>query len=93
MAFGSGTFVISSGEAIRTSGKYTFGLSNTSSAARNSGKKLLEAKLKTEKSLAPWTYITPKWRLDPLLKDRAGLMIEKQNAEAPKLTPINPKAK
>ena len=56
-------------------------------------KKLIEAKLKTEKSLAPWTYIAPKWRLDPLLKDRAGLMIEKQNAEAPKLTPINPKAK
>ena len=53
----------------------------------------LEARLKTEKSLASWTYITPKWRLDPLLKDRAGLMMEKQNAEAPKLTPINPKAK
>ncbi|MEO6024685.1 MAG: DUF4340 domain-containing protein, partial [Burkholderiales bacterium] len=32
----------------------------------------LEARLKREKSLTPWTYITPKWRLDPLLKDRAG---------------------
>lgn len=53
----------------------------------------LETRLKFEKTLAPWTYTTPKWRLDPLLKDRAGLMTEKKNAEAPTVTPINPKAK
>ncbi len=50
----------------------------------------LETRLKFEKTLAKWTYVTPKWRLDPLLKDRAGLMLEKQNAEAPSVTPINP---
>lgn len=53
----------------------------------------IEARLKFEKTLSKWTYVTPKWRLDPLLKDRAGLMIEKQNAEAPTVTPINPKVK
>ena len=50
----------------------------------------LEARLKFEKTLSSWTYITPKWRLDSLLKDRAGLMMDKQNAEAPSVTPINP---
>lgn len=50
----------------------------------------LETRLKFEKSLSSWTYTTPKWRLDPLLKDRAGLMIENQNAEAPTVTPLNP---
>lgn len=50
----------------------------------------LETRLKFEKTLAGWTYITPKWRLDPLLKDRAGLMMDKQNAEAPSVTPMNP---
>ena len=50
----------------------------------------LELRLKFEKTLSSWTYTTPKWRLDPLLKDRAGLMIEKQNAEAPTVTPLNP---
>ncbi len=53
----------------------------------------LETRMKFEKTLSSWTYITPKWRLDPLLKDRAGLMMDKQNAEAPTLTPINPKAR
>ena len=52
-----------------------------------------EARLKFEKTLSSWTYITPKWRLDPLLKDRAGLMMDKQNAEAPSVTPINPNAR
>ena len=53
----------------------------------------LETRLKFEKTLSSWTYITPKWRLDPLLKDRAGLMMDKQNAEAPTLTPISPNAR
>jgi Domain of unknown function (DUF4340) len=50
----------------------------------------LQTRIKFEKTLANWTYITPKWRLDPLLKDRAGLMMEKQNAEAPTVTPLKP---
>lgn len=53
----------------------------------------LEARLKFEKTLSRWTYLTPKWRLDSLLKDRAGLMMDKQNAEAPSVTPINPNAR
>lgn len=53
----------------------------------------LEARLKFEKTLSNWTYLTPKWRLDSLLKDRAGLMMDKQNAEAPSVTPINPNAR
>lgn len=53
----------------------------------------LETRLKFEKTLSNWIYITPKWRLDPLLKDRTGLMMDKQNAEAPTVTPINPSAK
>lgn len=52
-----------------------------------------ETRLKFETTLATWTYTTPKWRLDPLLKDRAGLMIENKNAEAPTVTPLNPQAK
>lgn len=53
----------------------------------------LEIRLKFEKTLSNWTYVTPKWRLDSLLKDRAGLMMDKQNAEAPTVTPINRNAK
>lgn len=53
----------------------------------------LETRLKFEKTLSNFTYITSKWRLDPLLKDRAGLMMDKQNAEAPTVTPINPRVK
>ena len=53
----------------------------------------LESRVKFEKTLANWTYLTSKWRLEPLLKDRAGLMMDKQNAEAPTVTPINPRAK
>ena len=53
----------------------------------------LESRVKFEKTFANWTYLTSKWRLEPLLKDRAGLMMDKQNAEAPTVTPINPRAK
>ncbi len=53
----------------------------------------LETRLKFEKTLSKWTYLTPKWRLDSLLKDRAGLMMDKQNAEAPSVTPIHPNAR
>ena len=53
----------------------------------------LETRLKFEQTLSSWTYVTPKWRLDPLLKNRDGLMMDKQNAEAPQVTPINPNAR
>ncbi len=40
--------------------------------------KQLEEKLKNEKQLEKWTYLVAKWPFDPLLKDRAQLMVEKK---------------
>ena len=42
----------------------------------------LEEKLKNEKALANWTYIVPKYTLDPVLKERKDLLVEKK--EEPK---------
>ena len=42
----------------------------------------LEGKLKQEKALEKWTYLVAKWTIDPLLRDRAQLMVEKK--EEPK---------
>lgn len=44
--------------------------------------KTLEEKLKLEKSFEKWTYLLAKWTIDPLLRDRAQLMVEKK--EEPK---------
>ena len=43
-------------------------------------KKQLEEKLKQEKALEKWTYLVAKWTIDPLLRDRAQLMVEKKEA-------------
>lgn len=40
--------------------------------------KQLEDKLKQEKPLEKWTYLVAKWTIDPLLRDRAQLMVEKK---------------
>ncbi len=42
----------------------------------------LEEKLKQEKQFETWTYLVAKWTIDPLLRDRAHLMVEKK--EEPK---------
>ena len=42
----------------------------------------LEEKLKNEKALANWTYIVAKYTLDPVLKERKDLLVEKK--EEPK---------
>ncbi|MEO6034787.1 MAG: DUF4340 domain-containing protein [Verrucomicrobiota bacterium] len=42
--------------------------------------KTWEEKLKQEKALEKWTYLVAKWTIDPLLRDRAQLMIEKKDA-------------
>ena len=47
--------------------------------------KQLEEKLKNEKQFEKWTYLVAKWPFDPLLKDRAQLMVEKK--EEPKDAP------
>lgn len=39
----------------------------------------LEDKLKQEQSYANWTYTVSSWSLDPILKDRSQLMVEKTN--------------
>ena len=39
-------------------------------------------KLKLEQSYAQWTYLLPSWTVDPLLKERAQLLVEKK--EEPK---------
>lgn len=48
--------------------------------------KQLEEKLKREKAFEKWTYLVAKWTLDPLLRDRAQLMVEKkeETKDAPK---------
>jgi hypothetical protein len=48
--------------------------------------KQLEEKLKNEKQFEKWTYLVAKWPFDPLLKDRAQLMVEKkeETKDAPK---------
>ena len=40
--------------------------------------KQLEEKLKKEKQFEKWTYLVAKWPFDPLLKNRAELMVEKK---------------
>ncbi len=47
--------------------------------------KQLEEKLKQEKAFEKWTYLVAKWTIDPLLRDRAQLMVEKK--EDPKESP------
>jgi hypothetical protein len=44
--------------------------------------KKLEEKLTQEKAYEKWTYLVSSWTLEPLLKDRSQLMVEKK--EAPK---------
>jgi hypothetical protein len=46
------------------------------------GQKHLEDKLKQEKAYESWTYLLPKWNVDPVLKERKDLLAEKK--EEPK---------
>ena len=46
------------------------------------GLKKHEDKLKAEKAYEKWTYIVSKWTVDPLLKDRKDLMLEKKEEPA-----------
>jgi hypothetical protein len=41
--------------------------------------KPLEDKLKQEKALANWTYLVNSWLIDPLIRDRSQLMVEKKD--------------
>ncbi|MGO8701822.1 MAG: DUF4340 domain-containing protein [Limisphaerales bacterium] len=44
--------------------------------------KPLQAKLKREQSLGQWTYVVNGWLIDPLIRDRAQLMVEKKPEKA-----------
>ncbi len=46
-------------------------------------KNKLEEKLKAEKALEPWTFIVPKYTVDPLLKERKDLLVEKKEEPKP----------
>ena len=64
--------------------------------------KKLEDKLAQEKAFEPWTFLVNSWTLDPVLKDRAALLVEKKeepkkddkaastpgDANAPVVTPV-----
>lgn len=43
----------------------------------------LEEKLKTEKALAQYTYIVPRYSIEPLFKDRKELLVEKKEEPKP----------
>ena len=47
--------------------------------------KPLQDKLKREQALGQWTYLVNNWLIDPLIRDRAQLMVEKKSdaAQAP----------
>jgi hypothetical protein len=40
--------------------------------------KQLQDKLQKEKSLAHWTYLVNNWLVDPFIRDRSQLMVDKQ---------------
>jgi hypothetical protein len=41
--------------------------------------KKLEEKLKEEKAFEPWTYLVASWTVDPVLKERSQLLVEKKD--------------
>jgi hypothetical protein len=49
--------------------------------------KTLQDKLNKEKPLAKWTYLVNTWLLDPFIRDRAQLMVEKPSEKKADATP------
>jgi hypothetical protein len=48
--------------------------------------KQLQDKLKKEKALASWTYVVNTWLVDPFIRDRSQLMVEKQTEKKDQAT-------
>ena len=46
--------------------------------------KPLQEKLKREEGLGQWTYVVNGWLIDPLIRDRAQLMVEKKTEKTDK---------
>ncbi|MSU57787.1 MAG: DUF4340 domain-containing protein [Pedosphaera sp.] len=53
-------------------------------------KKLAE-KLASEKAFEPWTFLVPGWQVDPIVKERAQLLVEKKDEPAPAEKPADEK--
>ena len=51
----------------------------------------LEEKLKREKEYEKWTYTVAKWTIDPFLRDRAQLLVEKKEEKPAPVSPELPK--
>ena len=49
----------------------------------------LEEKLKQEQSLEKWTYLVSNWTLEPLLKERSQLLVEKKEEPKKEDAPTN----
>ena len=50
-----------------------------------------EEKLALEKAFESWTYLVSGWTVDPMLKERAQLLVEKKEAAKPDEQPPEPK--
>ena len=45
--------------------------------------KKLEEKLAQEKAFEPWTFLVPGWQVDPVVKERSQLLVEKKEPAKP----------
>ena len=52
--------------------------------------KKLEEKLAQEKAFEPWTYLVAGWTVDPVLKERAQLFVEKKDEKKDAATKAEP---
>ena len=53
--------------------------------------KKLEEKLALEKTFEPWTYLVSGWTVDPMLKERGQLLVDKKDVAKPEELPTEPK--
>jgi hypothetical protein len=55
-------------------------------------RKKLEDKLKADQAFEKWTYVVSKWTIDPFLKERKDLLVEKKEEPKPEEKPAAPPA-
>ncbi len=51
----------------------------------------LEEKLKTDQAFGKWTYLVSKWTIDPLLKERKDLLVDKKDEKKADAQPTETK--
>ena len=49
----------------------------------------LEARVKREKTFTAWTYSVPKWKVEPLLKQRSELFVDNKQTQAARTEDAN----